>query len=112
MNSGLFTAGRSTAGASAGSSAPAPRGGCATFAQALMALTLFMASAAFSAHAAAFPVTKILDNGPDAKRLIWVIMGDGYTSAQMANFRTDAASIVTAMKTAEHWAEYASYINV
>jgi hypothetical protein len=41
-------------------------------------------------------VTKIQDNGPDTARFNIVIMGDGFTAAEMATYETRAQQVVTA----------------
>ena len=38
--------------------------------------------------------TKIVDHGPSSERFDLVIMGDGYQSAQLAQFATDTQSFV------------------
>ena len=39
--------------------------------------------------------TQLVDNGPSSERLNLVIMGDGYQSAQLGQFATDAQSFLT-----------------
>jgi hypothetical protein len=41
-------------------------------------------------------ITKIQDNGPDTTRFNFVIMGDGYTTAEMATYEARAQQVVTA----------------
>jgi hypothetical protein len=39
--------------------------------------------------------TKIVDRGPSSERFDLVIMGDGYTPAQLGQFETDTQAFVT-----------------
>ncbi|HSL83024.1 MAG TPA: M64 family metallopeptidase, partial [Thermoanaerobaculia bacterium] len=41
-------------------------------------------------------ITKIQDNGPDTARFNIVIMGDGFTAAEMATYETRAQQVVDA----------------
>ena len=43
---------------------------------------------------ARFLVEKIEDHGNDANRMVWVIMGDGYTSFQLDDFHQDVECII------------------
>jgi hypothetical protein len=44
-------------------------------------------------------VTKIIDHGPDASRWNFVILGDGYQSAELPTFETDAANFANTLST-------------
>ncbi|WP_131736454.1 M64 family metallopeptidase [Actinomadura roseirufa] len=71
--------------------------------------------AAAPAHAAAPPeatVVPIQVTGDPAKRFNLVIMGDGYTAADMPKFRTHLAKHLNDLWTIEPFASYRSYVNV
>lgn len=40
------------------------------------------------------PPVKIIDNGPDAKRMVIVVLGDGYAQADQAKYRNDVQRLV------------------
>ena len=44
-------------------------------------------------------VTKIVDNGPDASRWNFVILGDGYQSAELPTYQTDAHDFASTLST-------------
>lgn len=54
----------------------------------------------------------LVNNGPAAKRLDIVIMGDGYTSAEMGKWRSDAQKVVTGLMSDSLFAANASAFNV
>lgn len=54
----------------------------------------------------------LINNGPSEKRLDIVIMGDGYTSAEMAKWRSDAQKVVTGLMADPLFAENSSAFNV
>ena len=56
-----------------------------------------------------FNVTKLVDNGPDDKRLVWVFVGDGYTSGQVGMFRVHVQTALTAMFSIEAAAAIAGH---
>ena len=51
-------------------------------------------------------------NGDPANRLDVLIMGDGYTAAQEAQFTTDAQSVANSFFSITPYAEYRNYVNV
>jgi hypothetical protein len=60
----------------------------------------------------AVAATLIEQNGPASNRINMVILGDGYTSTQQAQFATDAAKIATQFFAQEPWTSYRPYFNV
>ncbi len=54
----------------------------------------------------------ILNNGPAANRLDIVVVGDGYTSSQLATYATHAQNAVNALFAQEPFATYKPYFNV
>ncbi len=62
-------------------------------------------------HAQVFPVEQIMDNGPDAQRINFVILGDGYTSGQLNDFTTDAININNQVFNKSPFKEYAAFFN-
>ena len=59
-----------------------------------------------------FKTTKLIDNGPDENRVVFAIMGDGYTAAQIPQYRTEIKDIVDRMMSEEPLVAYRSFINV
>ncbi len=57
------------------------------------------------------PTNKFIDNGPDDKRIVFAILGDGYQAAEMAQFRADAAAVMTGFLAEPPWSYYAPLIN-
>ena len=58
------------------------------------------------------PVTTLLDNGPVANRIDIVIVGDGYTSAELDTYAADVDEVWPAFLAEPPLATYASYFNV
>ena len=56
--------------------------------------------------------TKIVDHGPDNQRYCVVVLGDGYTAAQMAQYRTDVDTIIAGMRATPPFDELWCAINV
>ena len=61
---------------------------------------------------ARFLVKKIEDHGNDANRMVWVIMGDGYTSFQLDDFHQDVECIINEFFSTLPWSEYKNFINI
>jgi len=63
---------------------------------------------------AQYPVTTIRNNGPSSNRVDFVIVGDGYTSAEIANgtFAQHVESLMTNYFSQEAYGEYRAYFNV
>ncbi|MFD9355066.1 M64 family metallopeptidase [Streptomyces sp. NPDC060031] len=57
-------------------------------------------------------VTKVVDNGPTADRLDVVVIGDGYTAAELAKFHTDAKDKWAEVTAIEPYATYRNLFNV
>ena len=57
-------------------------------------------------------VTVIRNNGPSANRIDYVILGDGYTAAEMGKFAADVENFVLSVFNQEPFKEYANYFNV
>jgi hypothetical protein len=64
-----------------------------------------------SLTAQVFPVEQIMDNGPDAKRINFVILGDGYTNDQLDDFTTDANNINNQVFNKSPFKEYSAFFN-
>ncbi|MBV9927667.1 MAG: hypothetical protein JOZ96_21795 [Acidobacteria bacterium] len=75
------------------------------------ALCLF-AFVAFARAAAAEPVQTIVNNGDPANRVDIVLIGDGYTAAEMTKYQTDIQQFVQLMFQQEPFHEYQRYFNV
>jgi hypothetical protein len=65
-----------------------------------------------SSAARAEPVVQLLSNGSSANRVDLIILGDGYTSAQMTKFRADAQRFADDFLTHTPFLEYKKYFNV
>jgi len=61
---------------------------------------------------AAESVTIIRNNGATANRVDFVVLGDGYTAAEMGKYASDVESFVLAVFNQEPFKEYAGYFNV
>jgi hypothetical protein len=57
-------------------------------------------------------VVKMIDNGPTADRLDVVVIGDGYTAAELAKFRTDAREKWAEVTAVEPYTTYRNLFNV
>lgn len=57
-------------------------------------------------------VVKLVDNGPTGDRLDVVVVGDGYTVAETAKFRTDAEAKWAEVTAVEPYATYRNLFNV
>ncbi|MCP3816769.1 M64 family metallopeptidase [Streptomyces sp. A3M-1-3] len=57
-------------------------------------------------------VTKVIDNGSTADRLDVVVIGDGYTAAELAQFHTDAKEKWAELAAVEPYTTYQSLFNV
>ena len=61
---------------------------------------------------AQYMAEKIQDQGDDANRMVWVIMGDGYTSLEMDDFHQDIDRIIDEFFKTSPWNEYKEFINI
>ncbi len=77
----------------------------------LRTLSLFAAFLVASSSLFA-QVNKIKDAGPDEKRINFVILGDGYTQPQLADFAADASSITTDFFNEPPFLQYTNFFNV
>lgn len=69
----------------------------------LLVLPLFLAAES---------VAIIRNNGPSANRVDLVVLGDGYTAAEMEKYASDVETFVLAVFNVEPFKEYARYFNV
>ncbi len=58
-----------------------------------------------------FPVSKIMNNGPDDKRINFVLMGDGYQTAEMKKYKDDAQALSNYFFTKSPFKEYRNFFN-
>lgn len=61
---------------------------------------------------AQFLFEKIEDNGGDSNRMVWVIMGDGYTSMEIDNYHQDVDRVVKEFFGTSPWSDYKYFINI
>lgn len=73
---------------------------------------LAIVSAGFSPWTFGEPVTTIRNNGSSANRIDLVILGDGYTNAELGKYATDAEKAVQGFFAQEPFKEYQKYFNV
>ena len=71
-----------------------------------------LAVVAFARAAAAEPVQTIVNNGDPANRVDIVILGDGYTAAEMSKYQSDIQQFVQLMFEQEPLKEYQRFFNV
>ena len=69
-------------------------------------------AALLAASAPAQTVTVIQNNGPSSNRVDLVILGDGYTAAELTKFQNDAQTFVLQMFNQDPYKEYNRYFNV
>lgn len=85
------------------------------FSQILRQLAIFgfvIGSVAFSPWAFGEPVTTIRNNGDSANRVDLVVLGDGYTAAELGKYATDVENAVQGFFAQEPFKEYQRYFNV
>lgn len=56
--------------------------------------------------------TMLVDNGDPAKRITLVLLGDGYTAAELPRYRTQAAAVWTALTAVEPFRTYQHFFDV
>ncbi len=71
---------------------------------------LFLSSEAFAQQP--WTTVKEWDSGPSAERLDVVIMGDGYTAAEMPLFRTHVSNFINAWTSTVPISRYKHHINI
>jgi hypothetical protein len=81
-------------------------------ARALRMMLCLLAVVAFARAAAAEPVQTIVNNGDPANRVDIVILGDGYTAAEMSKYQSDIQQFVQLMFQQEPLKEYQRFFNV
>jgi hypothetical protein len=81
-------------------------------ARALRTLLCLAAVVAFARAAAAEPVQTVVDNGDPANRVDIVILGDGYTAAELPKYQSDVQQFVGHMFEQEPLHEYQRFFNV
>lgn len=78
----------------------------------VVCILVFLTCALAPQAVRAEPYTTILNSGDSANRLDIVILGDGYTSAEMSKYRSDAQSFVDYMFAQMPFSTYKNYFNV
>lgn len=58
-----------------------------------------------------FDIIKLLDNGDDYNKLVFVIMGDGYTSKELTKFKVDSQKLIDGILNEEPYKKYKKNIN-
>ena len=61
---------------------------------------------------AEFNYEKVMDNGDDANRMVWIIMGDGYTSLEMDEYHQDVDRVINEFFSTSPWDEYKNFNNI
>src|SRR5689334_6002111 len=85
---------------------------CAQLLRVFALFSLLIGAAAVCPPAFGEPVTTIRNNGDPANRVNMVILGDGYTSAELGKYAADAENAVTGFFAQEPFKEYQRYFNV
>jgi len=57
-------------------------------------------------------VQKPVDNGPDAERLVFVFVAEGYTAGQLVQFQSDINSSIQILSQRTPWKEHWSMVNI
>src|SRR5215210_4672570 len=83
-----------------------------TRARVLRVMLCLFAVLSFASAAAAEPVQTIVNNGDPANRVDIVILGDGYTAAEMSKYQSDIQQFVQSMFQQEPLKEYQRFFNV
>lgn len=65
-----------------------------TFLQFLILVTAVVIAGTAGAAAQTVVTTKILDNGPDGRKLTFAVLGDGYTQTEQDKYRADVDALV------------------
>ncbi len=65
----------------------------------------------FSTSTFSQTIQQILNNGPTNRRINMVFLSEGYTSAQLSQYLTDANNLLNYILTIQPFAEYQSYFN-
>jgi hypothetical protein len=78
----------------------------------LIVLLVSLLVSVLADRASAEPVTTIRDNGDPANRVDIVILGDGYTAAEMFQYAADVDFFVNGLFAQEPFTEYQRYFNV
>lgn len=81
-------------------------------ARALRVTLCLLAVVCFARAAAAEPVQTIVNNGDPANRVDIVLLGDGYTAAEMSKYQSDIEQFVRLMFEQEPLKEYQRFFNV
>jgi IgA Peptidase M64 len=76
----------------------------------LVLLVLLCAKSTLSAQT--FPTETLLNNGPEANRVIFVFLSDGYQSGQLNTYITNATNITNNMMGQSPFLEYENFFNV
>ncbi|HWS90720.1 MAG TPA: M64 family metallopeptidase [Pyrinomonadaceae bacterium] len=83
-----------------------------TRARVLRVTLCLFAALSFARAAAAEPVETIVNNGDPSNRVDIVILGDGYTAAEMSKYRSDIQQFVARVFEQEPFKEYQRFFNV
>ena len=59
-----------------------------------------------------FPVSNIVNNGADEKRINFVFVGDGYTNGEIVDYNSDVADVTNIFFNESPFMEYADFFNV
>lgn len=57
-------------------------------------------------------IEKIVDNGDDPLKNVWVILAEGYTASELAKFQSDTTTLTTGFFSVSPFKEYKTAINV
>ena len=57
-------------------------------------------------------IKKIIDNGDDTSRFVFVVLAEGYTAAEMQKYDNDCHTIISYFFSSLPWHDYQSFVNV
>ncbi|MBI3399993.1 MAG: hypothetical protein HY048_01125 [Acidobacteria bacterium] len=75
-------------------------------------VALALAFTAIAAIGSAEPVTVLQQSGDASNRLDLVVLGDGYTAAELGKYASDVATFLAAVFQQQPWAEYRPLMNI
>ncbi|MFN8392503.1 MAG: M64 family metallopeptidase [Bdellovibrionota bacterium] len=87
-------------------------GGVLTGTRSEVPLTATSCDVSIESAALAAPVTVVRDSGPSSNRVDVVLLGDGYTQAELGTYSANAGALLTGMFQQAPLYEYTNYFNV
>ncbi|MCX5894473.1 MAG: M64 family metallo-endopeptidase, partial [Proteobacteria bacterium] len=57
-------------------------------------------------------IEKVINNGEDTSRFVWVFLAEGYTESELQKYKDDSKRIINYFISSSPWNEYRSFINI